>query len=707
MGQVWLAMRPTVGGVSKPVAIKVLPIDPMAPNYEKAFLEEARISTLLSHSNIVQVLDVGTTGQLGYLVTEVVDGVDLTHLARTLAGAGRGVPVHVAVYVVVQILRALKYAHTLQLRGESLGIVHRDVSPHNVLVSVSGEVKLIDFGIARSTLDETKGLQIKGKLRYMAPEQFGQGPVDARADLYAVGAVLHELLSGTPLRRGRTPAELYVELGTREVAPLAGIPPEIEATRSKLLQHDPEQRFASAGQAVDALQRWPGYVDASTELAALCCELTGVDGPRAELGALAEPGATPSWDGATGGATTLSGTATAATRTAAEVSSPAPHRTDAAPTPAPSPAPKIALIVGGLIVSAAIAGYAITSLEQAAEPGPAPEPNADPAVEPTPAPTPTLSANPERLPAPIDPDLRWARGFCLVDMDRDALALASLVTKEGVLHHVVADGETGEVIRFAPAAVTTVGIVCVDPRLLVVQHAKDDPRGTEVAALEAIRPDGTTLHRYDWSGSVHGTFFRRGTCASFLGGQPSVQLDVATGAPATGCSSFVSGPLLPQVRSHEFVRPFTPGAALPDGTWLWADKVDQRVRVSRIEAGGLTDNNIQAVVPSTLPARWRTTLPIRHGQYWVPPIAAGKESAVLVGLPPLPARGATAFGLDPSTGDITFETTLSKWDVAANAAEFTGKVFVISLVGASGIVALDPVDGAVRWRHAGDPGPGE
>ena len=697
MGQVWLAMRPTVGGVSKPVAIKVLPIDPMAPDYEKAFLEEARISTLLSHSNIVQVLDVGTTGQLGYLVTEVVDGIDLTHLVRTLAGAGRRIPVHVAVYVVVQILRALKYAHTLRRRGESLGIVHRDVSPHNVLVSVSGEVKLIDFGIARSMLDETKGLQIKGKLRYMAPEQFGQGAVDARADLYAVGAVLHELLSGVPLRRGQTPAELYVELGAREVAPLAGVPREIEAARTKLLQPDPEQRFANAEQAVGALQGWPGYVDASTELAALCCELTGVDGPRAELGALAEPVPTPSWDAATGGAPTLSATATAATRTAAEVFVPAPR--PAAPTS--NPAPKIALVVGGLIVSAAVAGYVVTTLEQPAEPDP--EPEADPRVEARSDPRPMAGL----LPAPIDGELRWAHGFCLVDVDRDALALASLATQGGVLHHVVADGKTGEILRIAPASPTAIGLVCVDPRMLVVEHAKDDPQGTDVEALEVIRPGGDSLRRYEWFGNRYGTSTRDGDCASFFAGRPVVHISVATGEPAEGCSPFPSGPLLPKVLVHHFIRPPVPGAGLPDGTWLWADDVDRSVRISRIEVGEINDDNIGLVVPSVLQARWRRTPPIRHGVYWVPPIALAGEKAVVVGLPPLPARGATAYGLDPSTGDITFETALSRWDAAANAAEFTGEVFVVSIVGSSGIVALDPSDGTVRWRHAGDPAPGE
>lgn len=691
MGQVWLAMRPTMGGVSKPVAIKVLPIDPMAPGYEKAFLEEARISTLLSHSNIVQVLDVGTTGSVGYLVTEVVDGIDLTHLVRTLEAAGRRIPIHVAVYVVVQILRALKYAHTLRRRGEPLGIVHRDVSPHNVLVSVSGEVKLIDFGIARSMLDETKGLQIKGKLRYMAPEQFDGRRVDARADLYAVGAVLHELLSGVPLRRGQTPAELYVELGAREVPPLAGVPPEVESVRLWLLQPEPERRLASAVQAVDALQRWPGYVDASTELAALCCELTGVDGPRAELGALAEPTAVPSWDAATGGAPTLSATATAVTRTAAGED--APMQATRQTGEGPSALVGRIVLVGVLsIVVAAVVGSTVWWINDARPP-----------EDPLPVEPPTVDEQlVVGLPEPLRPDLTWVEGFCLVDVARETLGIAGLARKAGQVHFAIIDGETGKVLRLDPAP-SVGGLLCLDPRTLVLQHLDGDNSDTS-EALELIDVDGSSIARHRSVGPMLGAFFRTSQCVSFWSQSPPLHLRLPAAGSDDACQA---GAHAPRSRLRQVivgaVRPVLGPMPLDDGSWIWADEHQDELRVARIEPGQDVDPDGLGS-PGELRARWRRTFDVAP-QGLGNVLAASPDRVLALGLEGERPFRTFAYGLELDSGHVSFQAKIMDNGSMGVMAGYTGSVFVASLVGRPGLIAIDPADGTVRWRHAGVPAP--
>ena len=447
MGEVWLARRAAVGGVSKPVAIKLVPLDPSLPAHERAFVDEARLSTLLSHSNIVQVFDVGTAGPHGYMVMEAIDGIDLARLSKTLLGSGVAIPPRVAAYVVAQMLRGLTYAHALELDGAALRIVHRDISPQNVLLSVSGEVKLVDFGIARSSLDASTGINLKGKLRYMAAEQFAGAPVDARADLYAVGAVLHELLAGRPLREGSTPGELYGELAAPTVPPVAtGAPVELDRVRQRLLDPDPARRFATAGEALSALMESPLYVDASAELAALCRDVTGVAGPRAALGSRPHAHAEPSSPALTGSAT-WTGHGTAATATAitargdsSGVAAPIPEAHGATPRASGSSwrvVVAVALTVTGLAV---LAAAAITARSQSREepaaqvdPDP-PDPSASPpsappaqlldrrqAEAPVPeaeAPVPEAEAPVPEAEAPVPeaaPDeLTWTSGFCLV-----------------------------------------------------------------------------------------------------------------------------------------------------------------------------------------------------------------------------------------------------------------------------------------------------
>ncbi|NJK31768.1 MAG: serine/threonine protein kinase, partial [Deltaproteobacteria bacterium] len=195
MAEVWMGRRVAMGGVSKTVAIKLL-AGKVAdnPEYQRLFMSEARLSMLLSNSNIVQVFDIGEDQGVAYMAMEWVDGLNLAQLCQRMAKAGERLAPVVSVYIVAELLRALAYAHGLSHEGNKVEIIHRDVSPQNVMLSVSGEIKLMDFGIARLSSEDTSGVYVKGKLRYMPPEQLRGNARKPTVDLFAVGAILHELL---------------------------------------------------------------------------------------------------------------------------------------------------------------------------------------------------------------------------------------------------------------------------------------------------------------------------------------------------------------------------------------------------------------------------------------------------------------------------------------------------------------------------------
>jgi hypothetical protein len=294
MGQVWMGRRATLGGeATKVVAVKLLGGDHADdPRYRSMFVQEARISMLLSHSNVVQVFDAGEEQGNAYMVMEWVDGVNLSQLTRTLRERGEAIPLAVVGYVISEVLRGLAYAQTVTHAGSRIGVVHRAVSPPNVLLSVSGEVKLADFGVARLAAEDTSGLSIKGKLRYMAPEQLSGRSNDPRVDLYAVGALLHELLDNRRFRdEAVDDAHLAGLVTSGTVPPLhnEGVPRELEALRVALLQPDPEARVATADEALELLERWPGLSNAASRLAALVRGLTRVDAPRSGVHAAASP----------------------------------------------------------------------------------------------------------------------------------------------------------------------------------------------------------------------------------------------------------------------------------------------------------------------------------------------------------------------------------------------------------------------------------
>lgn len=253
MGEVFLAREDTPEGVRACVVKKVLPHLAAQHPFVRRFRDEMRVALRLRHPHIARVLGVGEVEGELYLALEYVQGKTLSRLGQRLREQGRPLPVGLALLVGERVCEALAYAHRATgADGRALQLVHRDLSPANVCVSYRGEVKVIDFGAARSSLKEaqTAPRSVIGNLTYMAPEQARRRWVDGRADVYALGAVLWELVAHRALPQGGTPAERW----ERAVHPAweppgrlrAGISPEVDAALMRALSVSPEERFPAA-----------------------------------------------------------------------------------------------------------------------------------------------------------------------------------------------------------------------------------------------------------------------------------------------------------------------------------------------------------------------------------------------------------------------------------------------------------------------------
>ncbi len=245
-------------GFSRQVAIKrVLPGYSEVPTFAAMFIEEARLASQLAHPNIVAILDFDRDreGRL-FLVMEYVEGKDLSGVLDS----GPLSP-STAIFIITEVLRGLGYAHDLPNPSGALhGLIHRDVSPHNVLVSWEGAVKVSDFGIAKA-LEGSGGalsVHVKGKPAYMSPEQANGEMIDRRSDLFAVGIMLHEMLTGQQLFQGTTKESLG-KVFFMDIPPpstmRADVPPDLEAVTMKLLERDRDKRYASANDAIEDLAR--------------------------------------------------------------------------------------------------------------------------------------------------------------------------------------------------------------------------------------------------------------------------------------------------------------------------------------------------------------------------------------------------------------------------------------------------------------------
>jgi serine/threonine protein kinase len=261
MGEVHLARLSGAAGFEKLCIVKtVLPNLMGDQQFIERFHHEARVLVQLTHSNIAQVYDMGEADGTLYMAIEYVPGVDLSRVETRVQRQGAHMPVQMAVYIGQRIAEALGYAHRKTgADGLPLGIVHRDVSPQNVMVSYEGEVKVIDFGLAKSSARSKHTLPstVMGKLGYMSPEQALARPVDHRSDIFSAGIVVWEMLAGRPMYAGGTMSEMVAQMAMGEVPSLRDVRPEISETLEQVvmraLARDPAARYQRADDFARAL----------------------------------------------------------------------------------------------------------------------------------------------------------------------------------------------------------------------------------------------------------------------------------------------------------------------------------------------------------------------------------------------------------------------------------------------------------------------
>src|SRR6185295_10140180 len=228
------------------------------------FLDEARLSLHLQHANIVQVFDIGHADETYFIVMEYVDGVDLKQMLEWRRRIGKRLTIGQTIYLMMEICKGLAYAHDVvhPETGEPLGIVHRDVSPPNVLVSRNGEVKLADFGLAKAArqIETTDPGVVKGKMSYLSPEAARGEEVDSRADIFAVGILLYEMLTGKRLFYGETDYQTVELVRNAKIPPIKPqnpqVEPELEDIVRKALAKRKEDRYQSALDLQDALAQY-------------------------------------------------------------------------------------------------------------------------------------------------------------------------------------------------------------------------------------------------------------------------------------------------------------------------------------------------------------------------------------------------------------------------------------------------------------------
>lgn len=256
MAEVYRGESAGIEGFRKKVAIKrVLPKLSQNREFINMFLDEARLGAYLSHSRCVQVFDIGQAGGAHFIVMEYVDGADLKGVMEYLAGRNERFPIEVAVAISIGICEGLAYAHrACDHHGSPLNIVHRDISPHNVLMTRYGEVKLVDFGLAKASSHLTSEDEdmVKGKFGYLAPEvTLGKG-ADHRVDIFAAGILLWEMLVGRRLFLGSSDLETFKLVRAAQIPDprhdRPEIPEEVVRVLAKALAADPDQRYPTADQ---------------------------------------------------------------------------------------------------------------------------------------------------------------------------------------------------------------------------------------------------------------------------------------------------------------------------------------------------------------------------------------------------------------------------------------------------------------------------
>jgi serine/threonine protein kinase len=262
MGEVFFARSGTVQGFEKHCVVKTLrPHLTDDREYVARFIDEARVVVQLNHKNVCQVFDVGLVGERYYLAMELIAGQDLRTLADAVVARGQPFPPALALHIVAEVLEALDYAHRKNdVAGQPLHLVHRDISPQNVMISYEGEVKLIDFGLAASSvkLEKTSPNLVMGKLAYMSVEQLRGEAVDRSVDLFATAVMLAELLLGERYYAGLSPHETWTQaaVGTHRPQHYLELDTELRAILDRALHIDKHARYPDGLSLRTALLQW-------------------------------------------------------------------------------------------------------------------------------------------------------------------------------------------------------------------------------------------------------------------------------------------------------------------------------------------------------------------------------------------------------------------------------------------------------------------
>jgi serine/threonine-protein kinase len=264
MGAVYEALQLGTEGFEKRIALKII-LEELTNDKEfvQMFIGEAKLVADLIHENIVQIYQLGRVDSMYYMSLEYIDGITLEDFVFKHQQMKRKLPLEVCLFIIARTCRALEYAHTkLGRDGKPLGIVHRDVSPGNVMMTYGGVVKLTDFGIAKAknVMRDQEGEVLLGKVRYMSPEQAKFQPTDGRSDVFSLGIILYELLSGEGLFDEGDTLVTLEHVVSREIPPIRkvnpSIPEEVATILDRALIRDMGGRYQTAGRMGFDLERY-------------------------------------------------------------------------------------------------------------------------------------------------------------------------------------------------------------------------------------------------------------------------------------------------------------------------------------------------------------------------------------------------------------------------------------------------------------------
>ena len=262
MATVYLGRVVGEGGFERLVALKLMhPHIANDPDFVGMFLDEARLAAKIRHPNVVGTIDIQKTKDSLFIVMDYVDGPTLQEIRKHLKRRGEQIPLGVTIRIILDILNGLQEAHDLEDdEGKPLNLVHRDVSPHNILIGTDGIAKLTDFGVAKAEarISSTRGGQLKGKIAYMPPEQIMTADITRRSDLYSVGVCLWEALVGKRLYRAQNDGALVHMILEGKTDPpskyVDDVPAAVEKVLMKALSRDADDRYADALEFAEALE---------------------------------------------------------------------------------------------------------------------------------------------------------------------------------------------------------------------------------------------------------------------------------------------------------------------------------------------------------------------------------------------------------------------------------------------------------------------